>query len=302
MKAAQFSRFGSPDVLEIADLPDPHPGPGQVRIAVRAAGVSVSDWKKRQGLMDQDQELPQTLGHEASGVVDELGEGVSDVAVGDRVFGLSGEGAAQAESAVLDHYVPIPPSLGFAAAAALPAALETAARALDQLGAGAGSTLLINGASGSIGSAAVQLAVARGARVIGTAGPANHEYLRSLGAEPVAYGKGMAERVRALAPGGADLALDVAGSGVLPELIGLAGAPANVVTIADFTGAQEHGVRFSRGDTGRALYVLNEIGPLIEAGRFAPPSVQTFPLTDIAEAHRVGEEGHVRGKLVLLVG
>ncbi|MFJ2910304.1 NADP-dependent oxidoreductase [Streptomyces sp. NPDC087228] len=302
MKAAQFSRFGSPDVLEIADLPDPHPGPGQVRIAVRAAGVSVSDWKKRQGLMDQDQELPQTLGHEASGVVDELGEGVSDVAVGDRVFGLSGEGAAQAESAVLDHYVPIPPSLGFAAAAALPAALETAARALDQLGAGAGSTLLINGASGSIGSAAVQLAVARGARVIGTAGPANHEYLRSLGAEPVAYGKGMAERVRALAPGGADLALDVAGSGVLPELIGLAGAPANVVTIADFTGAQEHGVRFSRGDTGRALYVLNEIGPLIEAGRFAPPSVQTFPLTDITEAHRVGEEGHVRGKLVLLVG
>ncbi|MFJ2268199.1 NADP-dependent oxidoreductase [Streptomyces sp. NPDC087849] len=302
MKAAQFRRFGSPDVLEIADLPDPHPGPGQVRIAVRAAGVSVSDWKKRQGLMDQDQELPQTLGHEASGVVDELGEGVSDVAVGDRVFGLSGEGAAQAESAVLDHYVPIPPSLGFAAAAALPAALETAARALDQLGAGAGSTLLINGASGSIGSAAVQLAVARGARVIGTAGPANHEYLRSLGAEPVAYGKGMAERVRALAPGGADLALDVAGSGVLPELIGLAGAPANVVTIADFTGAQEHGVRFSRGDTGRALYVLNEIGPLIEAGRFAPPSVQTFPLTDIAEAHRVGEEGHVRGKLVLLVG
>ncbi|MEV6421338.1 NADP-dependent oxidoreductase [Streptomyces sp. NPDC051662] len=299
MKAAQFSGFGSPDVLEIVDLPAPHAGPGQVRIAVRAAGVNASDWKKRQGLMDQ--ELPQTLGHEASGVVDELGEGVSDVAVGDRVFGLSGEGAAQAESAVLDHYVPIPPSLDFAAAAALPSALETAARALDQLGVGAGSTLLINGASGTIGSAAVQLAVARGARVIGSAGPANHQYLRSLGAEPVAYGEGMAERVRALAPGGADLALDVAGSGVLPELIGLAGAPTNVVTIADFTGAQEHGVRFSRGDTGRALYVLNEIGPLIEAGRFAPPAVRTFPLADIADAHRVGEEGHVRGKLVLLV-
>uniref|UniRef100_A0AAU3GPB1 NADP-dependent oxidoreductase n=1 Tax=Streptomyces sp. NBC_01401 TaxID=2903854 RepID=A0AAU3GPB1_9ACTN len=300
MKAARFSRFGSPDVLDIADLPDPHPGPGQVRIAVRAAGVNASDWKKRQGLMDQ--ELPQTLGHEASGVVDEVGEGVSGVAVGDRVFGLSGEGAAQAESAVLDHYVPIPPSLDFATAAALPSTVETAARALDQLGAGEGHTLLVNGASGSIGSAAVQLAVARGARVIGTAGPANHAYLRSLGAEPVAYGDGMAERVRALAPGGTDLALDVAGSGVLPELIGLAGTPANVLTIADFTGSQEHGVRFSRGDTGRALYVLDEIGPLIEAGRFIPPAVRTFPLADIAEAHRVGEEGRVRGKLVLLVG
>ncbi|MEU6608629.1 NADP-dependent oxidoreductase [Streptomyces shenzhenensis] len=299
MKAAQFRRFGNPDVLEIAELPDPHPGPGQVRIAVRAAGVNASDWKKRQGLMDQ--ELPQTLGHEASGVVDELGEGVSDVAVGDRVFGLSGEGAAQAESAVLDYYVLIPPSLDFAAAAALPSALETAARALDQLGVEAGSTLLINGASGNIGSTAVQLAVARGARVIGTAGPANQEYVRSLGAEPVTYGEGMAEQVRALAPGGADLALDVAGNGVLPELIGLAGAPANVVTIADFAGAQEHNVRFSRGDTGRALYVLNEIGPLIEAGRFTPPAVRTFLLTDIAEAHHVGEKGHGRGKLVLLV-
>src|SRR6201996_610053 len=153
MKAARFSRFGGPDVLELVDLPDPHPGPGQVRIAVRAAGVNASDWKKRQGLMDPD--LPQTLGYEASGIVDELGEGVADVAVGDRVFGLSEDGAAQAEMAVLSYYAPIPPSLDFAGAAALPAALRTATRALDQLGvragAGRGSTLLINGASGSVG-------------------------------------------------------------------------------------------------------------------------------------------------------
>ena len=229
------------------ELPDPHPGPGQVRIAVRAAGVNPSDWKKRQGLMDP--ELPQTLGYEAAGVVDELGEGVADVAVGDRVFGFSADGAAQAELAVLAYYAPIPPSLDFPAAAALPAAVETAARALDQLGVGDGSTLLINGASGSVGAAAVQLAVARGARVIGTASPANHTYLRSLGAEPVAYGEGLVERVRALAPDGVDLALDVAGSGVLPELIELADGPGHVVTIADFAGAQEHGVRFSSGES-----------------------------------------------------
>ena len=134
MKAVRFSQFGGPEVLEIVDLPDPHPGPGQVRIAVRAAGVNPSDWKKRKGLMDR--ELPQTLGHEAAGAVDELGEGVADVAVGDRVFGLSAEGAAQAELAVLSYYAPIPPSLDFPGAAALPAAIETATRALDQLGAG----------------------------------------------------------------------------------------------------------------------------------------------------------------------
>jgi len=300
MKAVRFSQFGGPGVLEIVDLPDPHPGAGQVRIAVRAAGVNPSDWKKRQGLMDE--ELPQTMGHEAAGVVDELGAGVTDVAIGDRVFGFSAREAAQAELAVLSHYAPIPPSLDFAAAAALPAAIETATRALDQLGVGSGSTLLINGASGSVGSAAAQLAVVRGARVIGTGSPANHDYLRGLGAEPVAYGEGLVERVRALAPDGVDLALDVAGSGVLPELIELAGGAGHVITVADFAGAQEHGVTFSRGDAGRALHALDGIGDLIESGRFTLTVARAFPLADVAEAHRVSEQGHVRGKLVLLVG
>ncbi|MER7170752.1 NADP-dependent oxidoreductase [Streptomyces mesophilus] len=300
MKAARFSRFGGPEVLEIVDLPAPHPGPGQVCIAVRAAGVNASDWKKRQGLMDED--LPQTLGYEAAGVVDELGEGVTDVTVGERVFGFDASGAAQAELAVLSHYAPIPASLGFTEVAALPAATETAMRALDQLGVDSGSTLLVNGASGSVGSCAVQFAVARGARVIGTGGPANHDYLRSLGAEPVAYGQGMSERVRALAPEGVDRALDIAGSGVLPELIALAGGADHVLTVADFAGAQEYGVRFSRGDSGRALYVLDEIGDLVGTGRFALPPVRTFPLAEIAEAHRAGEAGGVRSKLVLVVG
>lgn len=299
MKAVRFHRFGGPEVLELVDLPDPHPGPGQVRIAVRAAGVNPSDWKKRQGLMDE--ELPQTLGYEAAGVVDELGAGVADVAVGDRVFGFCLDGAAQAELAVLAHYAPIPPSLDFPDAAALPAAVETATRALDQLGVGSGSRLLVNGASGSVGGAAVQLAVERGARVIGTARPANHEYLRSLGAEPVAYGEGLVERVRGIAPDGVDLALDVAGSGVLPELIELAGGPEQVLTVADFLGAREHGVRFSRGDDGRALHALAGISELIEAGRFSLPVAGTFRLADVAQAHRAGEAGHARGKLVLLV-
>jgi NADPH:quinone reductase-like Zn-dependent oxidoreductase len=301
MKAVRFSEFGGPEVLKIVDLPDPHAGPGQIRIAVHAAGINPTDWKLREGLMGG--ELPQTTGREVAGVVDEVGAGIMDVTVGDRVFGFSDDGAGAAELALLSYYAPIPPSLGFAEAAGLPVALETATRSLDVLGVGAGSTLLVNGAAGGVGSAAVQLAVARGARVIGTASPANHDYLRSLGAEPVAYGEGLVERVRALAPDGVDVALDVAGSGVLPELIELTGGAEHVVTVTDFGGAKKYGVRFSSGsDSGRAVHAIGEIGELIEAGRFSLPVAQTFPLAGIAEAHRVSEDGHVRGKLVLLVG
>lgn len=300
MKAARFSRFGTPEVLELVDLPDPHPGAGEIRIRVRAAGVNASDWKKRQGLLDQ--ELPQTLGYEAAGIVDELGENVRDVAVGDEVFGASPYGAAQAELAVLSDWAAVPPGLGFVAAAAIPAAAETAARALDQLGARPGEAILINGASGSVGSAAVQLAIARGSRVVGTGSPGSHDFLRALGAEPVAYGEGMRERVRAVARDGIDRALDVAGSGVLPELIELTGAAARVLTVADFRGAQRYGVRFSRGDEGRADYALAQVAEMAAAGRFRVVVGKTFALSEIEEAHRVGEAGSVRGKLVLTVG
>ena len=138
--------------------------------------------------------------------------------------------------------------------------------------------------------------------MIGTGSPATHDSLRRMGAEPVAYGEGMTARVRALVPEGVDRALDVAGSGVLPELIELAGGAEHVITIADFAGARQHGVRFSRGDSGRATYVLAQIGDLIESGRFALPLGRTFPLAEVAEAHRVGEAGRVRGKIVLLIG
>jgi NADPH:quinone reductase-like Zn-dependent oxidoreductase len=138
--------------------------------------------------------------------------------------------------------------------------------------------------------------------VIGAASAANQNYLRLLGAEPVTYGEGMAERVCALAPGGVDAALDVAGNGVLPQLIDLAGGPQNVVTLADFDGSKEHGVRFSNGFTdGHAFHSLAKIGELIEAGRFWLPVDKTFPLAAIAEGHRISEHGRVRGRLVLSV-
>ncbi|MEA5365383.1 NADP-dependent oxidoreductase [Amycolatopsis sp., V23-08] len=303
MKAAQFQRFGGPEVLEIVDLPDPHPGPGQVRIAVHAAGVNATETKLRSGELSFGAGLPQTTGRDVAGVVDELGEGVTDVAVGDRVFGISDDGAGAAELALLTYRAPIPPSLGFVDAAALPIALETATRALDQLTVSRGRTLFVNGATGGIGGTAVQLALARGARVIGAAGAANQNYLALLGAEPVTYGDGMVDRIRALAPGGVDVALDVAGNGVLPELIDLAGGASNVVTLADFQGAEKHGVHFSNGFVdGNGFHALGEIGALIEAGRFWLPVDRTFPLDEIVEAHRAAETAHARGRLVLVVG
>ncbi|MHB1569330.1 MAG: NADP-dependent oxidoreductase, partial [Solirubrobacteraceae bacterium] len=236
MRAVQFSSFGGPEVLELVELDVPHPGPGQVRIAVRAVGVNPIDWKVRSGIMGGD--LPRRTGIEAAGVVDELGEGVEGVEgvggvggvkLGDAVFGPTAGGAA--EFAVLGNWARMPQSLDFTGAAALPVATETAARMLDLVGVQDGQTIVVNGASGSVGLAAVQLGQERGARVIGTASTRNHDLLRSFGAEPTTYGEGLEQRVRELAPGGVDRALDAAGGGALPALVALTGSADRVVTI-----------------------------------------------------------------------
>lgn len=300
MRAIQYESYGGPEVLQLVDVVEPHAAAKQIRVAVKAVGVNPVDWKFRQGMMGGA--LPRRTGLDVAGVVDELGELVSDVAVGDRVFGsvVGGDGAA--EFALLEHYAQIPPSLDFAGAAALPVAVETATRTLDLLDVSAGQTVLVNGAAGAVGISTVQLARERGAKVIGTASVANHDYLSSFGAEATTYGDGLVERVRELAPDGVDRAIDDAGGGALPALVELAGGTGHVVTIADYQGAQETGVTVTGGpDSKRAWYALKDVAELIEAGRFSLPVAQTFPLEQIAEAHRLSESGHVRGKLVLLV-
>jgi NADPH:quinone reductase-like Zn-dependent oxidoreductase len=300
MRAVRFSEYGGPEVLHVDDVEEPHAGPGQIRVAVKAAGVNPIDWKIRDGMMAAGTplEAPRIIGSDASGVVDEVGDGVTDVALGDAVFG-GATGGATAEFAVLDHYAVKPATLGWAEAAGMPVPVETAARGLDLLGLGADQTLLLNGAAGGVGIAVVQLARARGARVIGTAGPANHDFLRELGAEPTTYGDGLVDRVRELAPTGVDLAYDAAGHGALPALIELTGSPDNVITIADFS-APQLGVRVTTGGGERAWYALGQAAELHEQGRFTMPVAQTFPFEAAGEAHNLSADGHVRGKLVLV--
>jgi NADPH:quinone reductase-like Zn-dependent oxidoreductase len=300
VRAVQFGEYGDPDVLRVADVEEPHAGPGQIRIAVRAASVNPIDWKKRSGMLAEQMplELPYVLGNDASGVVDEVGDGVEGVAAGDEVFGFTAGGhGSNAEYAVLDRWTAKPPELSWEQAGALPVAVETSARVLDLLG--DGETVVINGAAGGVGTAAVQLARERGLRVIGTASEGNHDYLRSLGAEPTTYGDGLVERVREL--GGADLAFDAVGFGAIPALIEITGSPDKVVTIADYTAGQ-YGVRVTGGGSGdpNADYALGVAADLAVQGKFSLPVAQTFSFADAAEAQRLSQDGHVRGKLVLV--
>lgn len=303
MRAIQYSEFGGPEVLHVADVPEPHAGAGQIRVHVRAAGINPIDWKVRSGMMGG--ELPKRTGQEVAGVVDELGDGVDGVAVGDEVFGPAAGGGGVAEYALLEHWAPITPSLDFASAAGLPVAVETASRTLDLMGVADGQTLLVNGAAGAVGISVVQLARERGARVIGTASPANHDYLGANGAEPTTYGDGLVERVRALvgdAEPAVDRAIDAAGHGALPALVQLTGDPEHVVTIADQQAAQALGVQATGGSNSpRAWYALAQVTELIEAGTFSLPVAQTFSMDEIADAHRLSETGHVRGKLIVLI-
>jgi len=300
MRAVTYHEYGDPSVLKVEEVPEPHAGPGQVRIRVEAASVNPIDWKIRAGYMQQVMPLqfPAIPGSDAAGVVDEVGSGVTSTTVGERVFGLSDTGAT-AERAVLTAWAPVPDAWTPQQAAAAGATSETAIRVLNLLGVRAGSTLLIEGAAGGVGSAAVQLAVARGATVIGTAGESNHDFLRSLGAIPTTYGPGLPERVSALAPGGVDLAFDVMGSGSLPDLIKIASSADNVVSIADFT-APEHGVRLTTAADAPAE-ALAEAAALGAAGTYVPQVTATYPIDKIAEAHAHSQAGHTRGKAVITV-
>ena len=299
MKAVQFAAYGDPEVLQVAEVEEPHADPGQVRIAVRAAGVNALDWKARAGYLKDQMPLPLPagIGVDAAGVVDEVGDGVTGVQVGDAVFGSGSQ--TYAEYAVLTSWAAKPEALTFEEAAGYPVPVETAIRILDQVGVRPGQTLLVSGASGGVGSAVVQIARHRGITVIATASAGNQEYLRSLGAVPTTYGDGLVSRVRELAGGGGvDAALDIAGSGVVPELIELTGDPENVLSIADFS-ATDHGARVSTASVDQAS-AFAEAARLYAEGALRIPVEKTYPLAEAAQAHAASQKGHVTGRLVVI--
>jgi NADPH:quinone reductase-like Zn-dependent oxidoreductase len=299
MRALQFDEYGKPDVLRWADAPDVHAGPGQVRIAVRAASVNPIDWKVFSGAMAGGTPLAGTgyLGYDAAGVVDEVGAGVTGVSVGDDVFGRGRN--AQAEFAVLDSWAAKPSSVDWAVAAAAGVAGETSERALRLLGVKEGDTLFVDGGAGGVGAVAVQMATARGIRVIASAGESNQDYLREIRAVPVRYGDGMADRVRQAAGAGVDAVLDVAGKTPIEDLVGLVPEPSRVLTIANFAAGQAGARVTGGGGDSRPMEALAEVADLLQQNKLVI-KVQTFPFERAAEAYRISEAGHVRGKLVLV--
>ncbi len=299
MRAVRYERYGGPEVLQLRDdVPEPHAGPGRVRVAVVASGVNGIDAKIREGLFaSRPLTRPAGTGVDAAGVVDEVGEGVEGVAVGDAVLG-SGRWTA-AESAVLSSWAPLPEGLRMREAAGWPVPVETSVRILGLLDVPPGGTLVVSGAGGGVGTALVQLAVARGLRVVGTASAGSLDRLGALGAAVTTYEEGWPDRVRGMTADGVAAAVDVAGAGVLPELIALTDDPARVVSIADGS-ASVLGVRFT-SDGGDTAEALAEASALHARGAFALPVERALPLADAAEAQRLSRAGHAAGRTVLVV-
>ena len=216
MRAVQFTEYGPASVVHVTEVAEPHAGPGEIRVAVRTSGISPGETRIRSGALRDvvPTTFPYRTGFDAAGVVDEVGDGVTSVGIGDEVFGMTSSTArgANADFAVLVAWAPKPAAWSWAEAGGAAGSVETATRVLDRLAVGAGHTVLVHGAAGGAGTVAVQLTIARGATVIGTASERNHDFLRSLGAEPTTYGTGLVERVRALAPAGVDAVFDCAGA------------------------------------------------------------------------------------------
>jgi NADPH:quinone reductase-like Zn-dependent oxidoreductase len=296
--AIVMTEYGPPEVLQWAAVPLLEPGEGQIRVKVKAAGVSPTDLALRAGYLKDSIPLPPgvVLGFEAAGVVDAVGPGVTGASAGDGVaamlFGLGG----YAEYALASSWARKPGTVSWADAAALPSSADAAVGVLRELNVKSGETLLLFGGGGSVGIIATQLAVARGVRVISVVGEHDEKLARELGATPVRYGPGLDGRVRAL--GAVVAAFDAAGKGVLADAIALAGGPKRVITLSD-PAAADFGVALSQPSPDRAPGALDQTMALLADGRLRLRAHRTMPMPQAAEAHRQLEGGNSRERITL---
>ncbi|MGW9265627.1 NADP-dependent oxidoreductase [Gordonia terrae] len=311
MRAITYDRFGGPDVLELTDLPTPKVGPDSVLVRVRASSVNPVDWKVREGYLAEimDTVFPVVPGWDVAGVVEQVGLDTPEFEVGDEVFGyvrkdvVGGEVAggtfAELVAAPVRTLAHKPSGWSFEEAAAVPLAGLTAYQTIRRAGVQSGHTVLVHAASGGVGSFAVQIARSLGARVIGTASESNHEFLRTLGAEPITYGDGLADRVRGLEPEGVDVVLDYVGGDALDSVSDVLRHGGTVASITDARARDEFGGHYVwvRPDSAD----LAELARLGEAGSLTPEIAEVFDLADAAGAHERSESGHVRGKIVVRV-
>jgi NADPH:quinone reductase-like Zn-dependent oxidoreductase len=303
MKAVQFDEYGDVDVLEVREVDDPLAGPGEVLVSVRAAGINPGEVGIRTGGLHGrwPASFPSGEGSDFAGVVTELGEGVSGFAPGDEVAGWSERRSSQAELVAVptEQLTPKPASVPWEVAGSLHVASMAAYASVQAVAPQAGETVVVSAAAGGVGSFAAQLARRTGAKVIGLAGEANHDWLRSHDIVPVAYGEGQEERIRASCSGHVDALIDTFGGGYVDLALGLGVPLERINTIADFEAVERLGVS-AKGTAEGSLEAFAEILALIADGEIEAPIARTYPLDQVRDAYRQLEERHTRGKIVLL--
>jgi NADPH:quinone reductase-like Zn-dependent oxidoreductase len=302
VKAVRFDEYGGADVLEVVDVPKPAPGPGQVLVQVKAAGINPGEAKVREGLMHAmwPATFPSGQGSDLAGVVTETGPGVAGWSPGDEVIGFTDNRASQAEYVLAEekNLTARPAGVPWQVAGALFVTGATAYAAVRAVALTEGDTAVVAGAAGGVGSIAVQLARLAGATVIGLASPANHEWLAGHGVVPVAYGDGVADRIRQAA-GKVDAFIDTFGADYVQLALELGVEPSRIDTIVRFDAVQRYGVKAEGSAAGASASVLAELAGLIADGRLEVPVAATFPLDQVRDAYRRLAQGHILGKIVL---
>jgi NADPH:quinone reductase-like Zn-dependent oxidoreductase len=302
-RAVKFEKYGGIEVLQVVEVDRPTPGPGQVLVRVKAAGINPGEASIRKGLFADrwPATFPSGQGSDLAGIVEEVGPGVTNVAVGDEVIGFTNDRASQAELVLVEsgHLVPRPANVSWDQAGALFVAGATAYAAVRAVSLSAGDTVVVSGAAGGVGSIAVQLARNAGANVIGLSSEANHKWLADHGIIPVTYGDGVEDRIRAASGGKVDAFIDTFGGGYVELALKLGVAPNRIDTIIDFAAAAKYGVQAEGNHEAATADVLAQLAGLLAAGRLEIPIAKAYPLAEVRDAYRDLEQRHTRGKIVL---